>query len=485
MVITKAQGSTAKILSGLLAMAVCLSGCSTLDSVGNSVGNIFSSKPSVPAGQEGNVAGFLGGVVADEPQAALIGRSVLSAGGSAADAATAMGFTLAVTLPSRAGLGSSGACLAFDPNTNGPGAGKPEAIMFSATAPANPGSADRPAAVPMLARGLFALQARYGVRPVESLIVPAEQFARFGVPISRALIRDLAVVAGPLSADPAANAVFFSKGAPLGEGATLVQPGLGGTLAQLRVAGVGDLYQGLLGKRLADVMQAVGGGLSIEDLRNDLPKVVPALMIPASGGDIISLLPAPEAGGVATAAAGQVLLQNKGDLEGAKQRALAAAAEFLQGGISPEAVLKGPIPPGTVGPLPASTTFGAIDSQGRAVMCGVSMGNLFGTGRIAPGTGILMAASPARKPQPLLSVVMLTNSNINAFHAMAGGSGQDGAPVAAVVGLLAGLAGQLPVTPPEPGRANVIACPSYLGKDKTNCAFATDPRGFGLATGSF
>ena len=46
-----------------------------------------------------------GAAVADEPRAALVGRYILSAGGSAADAVTAMYFTLAVTMPSRAGIG--------------------------------------------------------------------------------------------------------------------------------------------------------------------------------------------------------------------------------------------------------------------------------------------------------------------------------------------------------------------------------------------
>ena len=70
----------------------------------------------------------------------------------------------------------------------------------------------------MLARGLYLLHARYGHLPFESLIVPAEQLARFGTPASRALVRDIALVAGPLLADPSARAVFSQGGTPLDRG---------------------------------------------------------------------------------------------------------------------------------------------------------------------------------------------------------------------------------------------------------------------------
>jgi len=52
----------------------------------------------------------------------------------------------------------------------------------------------------MLARGMFLLHARYGKRPLETLISPAEQIARFGTPVSRALMRDFSLVTGPLLA---------------------------------------------------------------------------------------------------------------------------------------------------------------------------------------------------------------------------------------------------------------------------------------------
>ncbi len=479
MIGTKTRISTAWLLAG----AVTLSGCSTFDSIGNTI----SGKSDVPVGTVGNVQGFLGGVAADEPQAALTGRAVLSAGGNAADAVTAMGFQLAVTLPSRAGLGAGGGCLVYNPDRSGPGGGAPEAVLFSSTAPANPAGADRPAGTPMLARGLFALQARYGQRPVETLIVPAEQAARFGVVVSRALLRDLAIVAGPLSADPGARAVFFPNGKPLAEGGTLLQPELGGTLAQMRVAGVGDLYQGPLARRLEDAMAPIGGGLKVSDLRIALPRFAEPLKLPSINDDKIAFLPAPEAGGVATAVAAKVIAAGIANGQDASAQAMAQSvntAAASRQGATTDTLLAGNAPAGSLGALPASTVFGAVDRNGGAAICAVSMGNLFGTGRIAPGTGVLMGVSPARAPQPLLALALQYNPNRQAFRAMAGGTGQEAAPVAAAMGLAAGLTNSQPALPPEPGRATTIACPGYLPKASTTCAWTTDPRNLGLAIGS-
>lgn len=465
----------------LLAVLLSQTACSTLGAVKNTF--LGGSSPS---GTSGQIEGFIGAVVADEPRAALAGRNVLAQGGTAADAAVAVGFMLAVTLPSRAGLGGGGACLSYDPRSAGPGRGAPEAVMFTPV-PGTGSGGDRPAAVPMLARGLFALHARYGSKPFEGLLTPAEQLARFGGAPSRALLQDLAVVQGPLLADPNARAVFAPNGVVLTASGTLMQADLGGTIAQLRTAGVGDFYQGALARRFEEASRLAGANLVAADFRAALPRIGAPLVVRA-GSDDVAFTPPPADGGLGAAAALQVLEKQPTDTAGAQARAMNVVAAWRAKGGDPLAVLAqsaNGAGPGTLPALPASTGFVVVDRTGRSVICSLTMNNLFGTGRIAPGTGVLLAASPAVMTPPMLAAGIVWNRNTKQFRAAATGTGQEGAPVALAMGLEAALRGASTFrSPPEPGRLNLMTCGRYLPGHENECVWAADQRGAGLAVGS-
>ena len=459
------------------ALLLAGSGCSTLGSIRDT---FIGGPPGGPGVQR--LAGFIGAAVADEPRAALAGREVLASGGTAADAAVAMGFMLAVTLPSRAGLGGGGACLAYNPSRTGPGGGNAEAILFTPVAGATAGpSTDRPAAIPMTPRGLYALHVRYGKLPFESLLAPAEQAARFGIPTPRALVQDLSVVAGPLLQDPHARAIFGPGGQPLQEGSTLQQPELAATIASMRTEGVGDLYIGNLARRLADASALAGGGLTVSAMRGALPRsAVPVTL--SFERDRVAFLPPPADGGLAAAAAFQSL-QAGGTAQAADARAIAIAARWRNGGGDPMTVLASGGTGGSLPVLPASTGWLALDRDGTAVACTVTMDNLFGTGRVAPGIGLLLASAP--NPAPLLSAALAWNPNLRGFRAAVVGTGQEGAPLATAVAMNNALrsAGALPVPVPSPGRADAIACSRYLPDSNESCTWAVDPRTPGLAAG--
>ncbi|MCO6416947.1 gamma-glutamyltransferase family protein [Siccirubricoccus sp. KC 17139] len=467
----------------LLGALLALPGCGTIGNLGR---DIFGGGPA--EGSPGFVRGFLGGVAAEDPAAALAARQVLSAGGSATDAAVAAGFTMAVTLPSRVGLGGGGACLVFDPQK-----GSTDAVMFLPGArPASP-QADRPAAVPLLARGLFALHTRKPVRPFEELMAAAEQTARFGTEVSRGLAADLAAVSGPLFADPGARAVFARPdGRPKGQGEALLQPELAASLGQLRIAGVGDLHQGALARRLEQVSASAGAGLTYEMLRAALPDLLRPFERESRGGDRIAFLPPPADGGVAAAVAFEAL-RNGASYEAAAAQALAVAGTLRQQGGDPAALVTAQgLAPWRPAALPASAGLVVFDRTGTAVTCAFTLNNLFGTGRMAPGMGFLLAAAPGlgQVQPPLLSAAIAYNPNLRAFRMGLAGSGQEAAPMA--VGAVAAQhllnrmlpAAALEAMPAGPGRTQLGACLNYLPGYPDRCVALTDPRGSGVALGA-
>lgn len=458
-------------------------GLGLLTAACSGLGNLFGGDPAPQPGQVGSLRGFLGGVVADEPLAVMAGRDVLSTGANAMDAAAAVMTTLWVTYPSRAGLGGGGACLVYFASRRGPGSGVPDAFVFPPLSSGMGG--ERPIAVPMAARGLFLMHARYGSRPLETYLAAAEQMARFGVNTSRALLNDMGVVGRALFADPGARAMFAPNGVPLAEGDSLRLPELASTLGTLRVAGVGDLYQGGLARRIEEVSPRIGGPLTLDRMRSALPQLAQPLLVRV-GRDVAAFPPPPADGGLAAAAAFKGLLAAPSDIDGADARAQGAAAAWRGGRVSTQAVLDGQVTTGFGLPsLPASTGFAVVDKDGNAVACALTMNNLFGTGRVIPDVGILAAASPDRVPPPLLASAIVWNENVNAFRAAVVGSGQAGAATAVAVALANTLRSHqpMPAAVPEPGRANVIACARYLPTESASCGQARDPRLFGLALG--
>jgi gamma-glutamyltranspeptidase/glutathione hydrolase len=443
--------------------------------------------PSIQAGQPGFVRGFIGGVAAEEPTAAAAAREVLSAGGNAADAAVAAGFAMAATLPSRVGLGGGGVCMVYGVRRN-----VAEAVIFTAGARTSvPSDADRPAAIPMLARGLFALHTRIaGGRPFEELMAPAEQLARFGAPMSQALANDLTAVQGPLFADPNARAIFSRDGRPFQVGERFLNPSLGATLTALRTAGVGDLYQGAMARRLEEASGLAGGGsIGIEELRQALPQVVAPVQVDGRPGDRLAFPPTP--GGLAAAAAFRALQAGQ-PAEAAQARALAVGSAARQRGGDPNAILVAedlPAAPG--GAYPASAGLMVFDRQGNAVSCAFTLNNLFGTGRVAPGLGFLLAAAPGigSVEPPLLGPAVVYAPNTRAFRAAAAGSGQQAAPMAVAAPLAQHILRGVGVTDsagtaPNPGRTQLGGCSRYLPGWEQDCAAATDPRGNGVSLGA-
>lgn len=419
-----------------------------------------SGGASVERGQIGAVTGFAGLVAADEPHAALAARDILSAGGSAADAAVAGAFTMAVTLPSSAGILGGGICL-----VHGADSGKVEVLEFlPGFAPADAGSRF-PAAVPGLPRGLFALHAKYGELRWESLLGPAEQMARIGFPASRALSKEFVAGGAVLRNDLEAVRTFADEeGMSPGEGTRLVQENLGASIARIRLRGVGDFYQGMMARELVEAYRRVGFGLTAEAMRDYRPRwLEPQTAL--RGNEIVAAPPVGVPGNETLAA----------------YTAVAGGAAVPQQGGQP---------------LPGASGILAVDKDGGAVACTLMMNGPFGAGGMAPGTGMLIAAPPpapgtVRQPVGLL---MALNPHVKEFH-FAGAAG--GAGAAASIGRIAGRAlaqgGDLQTAVGEvisgrdeiSGLVNVAYCSDGIPPNPASCRVITDSRssGYGMVVG--
>jgi gamma-glutamyltranspeptidase/glutathione hydrolase len=296
-----------------------------------------------------------------------------------------------------------------------------------------------------------------------------------------------------LLADPSARAAFAGPdGAPLGAGQRMAQPELAGTLGQLRTAGVGDLHQGTMARRLAEVSAAAGGGaFAPEELRTALPRLAAPLLLPARGGDQVAFLPPPADGGLAAAATFAGMQSGQGVQEAAA-RGPRRRVRLAPNGRRPARPPRRGVGSTLGGALPASAGLTVFDRTGAAVSCAFTLNNLFGTGRMAPGMGFLLASAPgigAVQP-PLLSAGIAFNRNLRAFRMAAAGSGQEAAG-AAVGGPMALhlLRGQAPAAAlaggsPEPGRTQLGACLNYLPGSPERCVVLSDPRGAGVALGA-
>ena len=501
-------------------------------------------------GTVGYVKGFLGGAAADEPRAALIARDVLSAGGGAVDAAVALYFTLAVTLPSSASLGGGGACVVFDKKSQ-----TIEALDFPARAPARIGpSVDRPSAVPLNPRGMFALHAKYGRMRWEQLVSPAANLARFGNPLSRALARDLYAAEGPLLADRESRRIFTRPdGSIVREGDVIEQLDLAAVLSLLRRA-PGAFYSGPFARKLVKAVKEAGGSLTIEDLRGAIPRWRPTVAV---NYGLLTAHFAPTPGGVTAAqiwtALTKVESYRSADMEErphlfaeTAMRAFADRGRWSTDGLDIEVPLDDLVstahvetmmsgyssdrhrPAASLKPPPqrrrdqgAATSFVVADRKGSAVACAFSMNNLFGTGRIAPGTGIMLAAAPDRLGQGPWAVgpMMVINQNVYEMFLVAAAAGSAAPSAMTQVALLA-LLGKHPIDEAmgarrvfhrgapdqvliEPGKGtkmltslrrrghdvvevptlglvNVFFCPKGLVGDDSVCQVRTDPRGYGL-----
>jgi len=481
-------------------------------------GGVGRSGP--PLGSIGHVQGFIGGIAVDGPRAALVARNMLSAGGTAADAAVTAAFMLTVTYPAAASLAGGGQCLVFD---------GPRQSIEVLDFPVRPAAAGGPVPVPGLVRGLALLHAGHGRLPWSQLVTPAEQVARFGERITRAYANALQVPGATAHLDPAARAALAlgPGGRPLDEGAAHEQGALAGSLSRIRLAGAGDFYSGLLARSfIADAAQA-GGRLTMEDMRGyRIDTGEPA----SRPFDAVQFYFAGDATAPMLAAWDQAV-----------SRRVALLPDTVDAQRLPQAMAQS-LPPAVFGTTPeaaaaglGTVTIAVMDHEGQSVACSLSLGAPFGSGVLAQTTGMLLAAAPGPQQPPQSALVVIgspANWRSRGSFAAASGNLSGAGPAALMQTMLAVLdesrptaalqgrpryapgqaPGQEAVMVVEPGlleadappglrqsvqavgrtlvpragigRVNIAYCSGGAPTDDpVDCLYAHDPRGHGLGIG--
>lgn len=380
-----------------------------------------------------------GMVATQEAMATRVGLEILQRGGNAVDAATAVGFALAVTLPQAGNLGGGGFMMVYDAKT-----GATVAIDFRETAPARAsrdmflnaqGDADpqqsrfsyRAVAVPGTVAGLALALARYGTLPLRHVIAPAVKLAGEGIPVSEDLSRSLQQARERLAVSPESLKIFFkADGSPYQPGDRWLQPELAASLKAIAEQGPAAFYEGDIARKIVADMATNGGLITLDDLKNYQPVVREPVRGRYRGYEIASM-PPPSSGGVHLVQLLNILehypIAELGPNSAATIHRLAEAmklayadrSEFLgdpefvtvpQEGLTAKAYAAElsnridldqatpafRVKPGNPAPYESEQTthYSVMDQQGNAVAVTYTINFSYGSGIVAAGTGILL-----------------------------------------------------------------------------------------------
>ena len=420
---------TAFALCAMLALAVASPAGAQLPAI---LPDLATARPVVAAH---------GMVVSQEATASRIGLDILKRGGNAVDAAVAVGFALAVTLPVAGNIGGGGFMLIHRADLH-----KTIAIDYREAAPASTtkdvflndkGDADPEKSlvsglgvgVPGTVAGLALAWSKYGSGRLSlaDLIAPAAGLAHQGLPVDEALADTLPFGAPLLARHPSSTRIFFRPdGRLLAVGDHLALDDLAATLDAIAAQGPRAFYEGPIAEKIVAAVEQAGGRMTLGDLKSYRAIEREPVRGTYRGHQIVSM-PPPSSGGV-------LILEILNILEGyplgaqglnsaatihemAEAEKLAYAdraqylgdpdfwrgpvsgliskayADHLREGISPDrARPAAEIGPGRPQPYESDQTthFSIVDADGNAVSNTYTLNLPYGSGLVADGTGVLL-----------------------------------------------------------------------------------------------
>lgn len=205
------------------------------------------------------------------------GVDILRKGGNAFDAAVTVASVLNVVEPMMSGIGGYGTILVYSARERRvrylDSSGKiPAAVDSDVFRPPTPGYLDNrrgPKAVstPGNVNAWESMSKTYGKLAWSDLFSAAIELAEGGFELGSGTAASLGHAFDDFP--PHARSVFGRGGQPLRAGERLIQKELARTLRLIARQGAGAVYGGEIGRAIDAAMEAAGGFLSIEDLRND------------------------------------------------------------------------------------------------------------------------------------------------------------------------------------------------------------------------
>lgn len=380
-----------------------------------------------------------GMVASQEALASQIGVDMLKLGGNAVDAAVAVGFALAVTLPRAGNIGGGGFMLVHLAKEK-----KTIAIDYRETAPSmahkdifldEQGNAvDKlsrehglAVGVPGTVMGMELALKKYGTLTLAQVMAPAIALAKEGFAVTSDLADSLAGVKPRIAQWPSSAKIFYNPdGSNLAFNDILKQPELAHSLELIAKHGSQGFYQGETAQKIVKAIKDAGGVMTLADLANY--KVVEREPVKGQyrGYEVVSM-PAPSSGGIHiiemlnvlehfpidkfghnTAQTLHVMAETMkrayadrseylGDPDFVKvptaallSRDYAAniAAKIALNKVTPSSEIK----PGKLAPYESTQTthYSVVDKFGNAVSNTYTLNFSYGSGLVAQGTGILL-----------------------------------------------------------------------------------------------
>ena len=375
-------------------------------------------------------------VVSQNQIATEVGYQILEQGGNAVDAATAIGFALAVTLPRAGNLGGGGFMLIYDSSTK-----KVSTIDYRSAAPKKAksemflnknGGVIRygyiVTAVPGTVAGLIKAHEEHGNLSLQEVIEPSIDLASKGFRVTYDLFQALNFGKVSLLEDTTSKTKFYDSGQnTLPTDSLLIQPDLAKTLRLISTKGKDGFYKGKTAELISQASKTNGGLITQKDLASYEAKERTAIRTSYRGYQVVTMPP--------TASGGLVLLQTLNILENFNLReqghnsanAIHLLSESMKRGYADRTRYHGdpdyfPVPidqlinkeyskeralsidldsvtpsseifPGKiilVDESPDTTHYSVIDSEGNAVSNTYTLGSSFGSGVTVPGGGFLL-----------------------------------------------------------------------------------------------